>query len=60
MLNTAAGYHNNFIVQILVVSRDDEEIVDDENDPFEKIFENDNHDLVETETSNWDTLLHEG
>ena len=60
MLNTSSDNKNNFVVQVLVVRCEDEEIVDDDNHPFKEIFENGNHDLLESETCDWDTLLHEG
>ena len=60
VLYTAADNKDDFVIQILVVSCKDEEIVNKDDHPFKEIFENCSHDLLESETSNGDTLLHEG
>ena len=56
VLNTSSENKNNFVVQILVVSCEDKEIVDADNHPFKEIFKNGNHDLLESETSNGDSM----
>jgi hypothetical protein len=59
VLYTSVDNKENFVIQILIVSSEGEEVINDDNHPFEEIFENCNHDLLEAETSIWDTLLHE-
>ena len=60
VLDTAADDEDNFIVQVMVIMGENQEIVDDDDHPIEEIFKNVDHCLVESETGNGDAFLHEG
>ena len=59
VLNTSTNDKDDLIIEIMIVMGKDEEVVNDDDHPVKEVFKNSDHGLMEAETSNWNTFLHE-
>jgi hypothetical protein len=60
VLNASTNDKDDLIIEIMIVMGKDKEIVNDDDHPIKEIFKDIDHGLMEAETSNGNTFLHEG
>ena len=60
VLDASANDKYDLVIEVMIVMGKDEKIVDDNNHPVKEIFKDSDYGLMEAETCNGNTFLHEG